>query len=120
MVSYSSFLFSRPDDYFPEAVNMNSFFLSMYKFNYGHPQKKAIFFFFNEIELRRRQFCARSKAADTVTSVWTRGAVTEWRGQVDVSPSSYSGSEVEISAPKAVTLNEVCTVVLSRLAQVRP
>jgi hypothetical protein len=55
-----------------------------------------------------------------VTSVWTRCAVTEWRGQVDVSPSSYSESAVEIPAPKAVTLNEVCMGVLIRLAQVRP
>lgn len=54
-----------------------------------------------------------------MTSVWTRCAVTEWRGKVDVCPPC-SGSEVEISAPKAVTLNEVCTGVLIRLAQVRP
>jgi len=97
----------------------------MHKFNYGHPQKKAIFFTFNEIELMQRHFSAlcrgnrHCRRRVDVTSVWTQCALTEWRGQVDVCPS-YSGSEVEISVPKAVTLNEVCTDILIMLAHVRP
>ena len=70
--------------------------------------------------LRTVQGSRRYRRRVDVTSVWTQCAATEWGGQVDVSPSSYSGSEVEISAPKAVTQNEVCTGVLIRLAQVRP
>jgi hypothetical protein len=88
-------------------------------------KRKPFFFTFDGIELMQRHFSALCRGSRhcrrrvDVTPMWTQCALTEWRGQVGVS-SSYSGSEVEISVPKAVTLNEVCTDILIILAQVRP